>query len=92
MSKISETAADKPHKEIILEYYGAIRESRGLSRESVMTCAEDIDELFKELASQNLIPYPRNILSVAINDEFGSFSSVIKNGDKVVFMTPVAGG
>ncbi|MBK7494702.1 MAG: MoaD/ThiS family protein [Candidatus Omnitrophica bacterium] len=29
---------------------------------------------------------------MAINDEFGSFSSVIKNGDKVVFMTPVAGG
>lgn len=92
MQTASHAETGKTGKKIILEYYGAIRESRGLSQESITTCADCIDDLFSELSGRNLIPFPKSILSVAVNDDFCSFGTELKDGDRVVFMTPVAGG
>lgn len=79
-------------KRITLAYFGAIREKRGMSVESLTTTAETVSDLFDELSINGNLDFPRAALSVAVNDDFRHFDTPLQDGDKVVFMRPVAGG
>jgi molybdopterin converting factor small subunit len=76
---------------ISIEYFAILREHVGSARESVETEAGTVADLFSELDGRYQFPaMPR--LKVAINDEFGEWSSRLADGDSVVFIPPVAGG
>jgi molybdopterin converting factor small subunit len=49
-------------------------------------------ELFEELKSRHPFSLPSTLLRVAVNDEFGDWSQKLADGDRVVFIPPVAGG
>ena len=81
----------KVMKTIRIEYFAALREHTGLSREEVTTTAQNVDELYAELDGRHDFP-AMGRLKVAVNDEFGDWRTALADGDSVVFIPPVAGG
>ncbi len=74
-----------------IEYFAILREHVGRSTENVDTDAGTAAELFEELSSRYSFPEIGR-LKVAINDEFGEWDAALADGDRVVFIPPVAGG
>ena len=81
-----------PAKEIRVQYYALLREEAGRSEEAVATRAANPRELFAELQARHPFSLPLTMLRVAVNDEFGDWSQQLADGDRVVFLPPVAGG
>ena len=79
-------------KNIQIRYYAILREASGVEKETVKTAAHDAGGLYKELQARYNIRLPDRNLKVAVNDHFCSLNTVLKDGDSVVFMPPVAGG
>ena len=90
MSALGTTAA--PAKQIRVQYYALLREEAGRSEEDVATRATTPRELFQELQARHPFSLPLTMLRVAVNDEFGDWSQNLADGDRVVFIPPVAGG
>jgi molybdenum cofactor guanylyltransferase len=86
-----ETSTD-PAKQIRVQYYALLREEAGRSEEAVATRARTPRELFEELRTRHPFSLPLTMLRVAVNDEFGDWSQKLADGDRVVFIPPVAGG
>ena len=75
-----------------VQYFAVLRERAGTAHESVATDAPDVAALYDELAARHPLGLPRSMLRVAINDEFADWSTRMADGDRVVFIPPVAGG
>ncbi len=78
-------------KNITVEYFAVLRETAGVANEPWQTGAATPAELFAELSGKNAFPQMQS-LKVAINDEFGAMDAPLNDGDRVVFIPPVAGG
>ena len=78
-------------KTIHLQYCAALREERGLSKETFETGAQNVQELYLELKKKYNFKLPIELVKVAINDEFCGLDKEIKSGDLVIFIPPVAG-
>jgi len=78
-------------KNINVEYFAILRERAGCDRETLATTLNTPADLFAELQARYKFPAMTSI-KVAINDEFADFQSQLKDGDRVVFIPPVAGG
>ena len=81
-----------PTKQIRIQYYALLREEAGRSEEAVATRAATPRALFEELQARHPFSLPSAMLRVAVNDEFGEWSQLLADGDRVVFIPPVAGG
>lgn len=79
-------------KTIRVEYFAVLKEQRGQPREDVVTKAETPRELYQELRSRHSFSIGCEALSVAINEEFGSWDSRLEANDRVALLPPVAGG
>jgi molybdopterin synthase sulfur carrier subunit len=79
-------------KTVRVRYFAILREQRGLDEEKVATTAATAAELYEELRVLHRFTLPAERLRVAVNDEFGSWSSPVMDGDALVFVPPVAGG
>ena len=79
-------------KKIHIEYFAVLQDQRGLSRETVETDAADTAALYKELQELHELKQSTCTLKVALNDEFADWQTALTDGDKVVFIPPVAGG
>jgi molybdopterin synthase sulfur carrier subunit len=79
-------------KTVHVEYYAALREQRGVPAEYVSCDAATVHDLYERLSAQHGLRFtPRN-LRVAVNDAFVEWNHTLKDGDRVVFIPPVAGG
>lgn len=79
-------------KKIHVHYFALLREQSGLSEETVSTTADDVGALYNELKARHGFTLEAEALRVVINDEFREWDSLLNEGDKVVFIPPVAGG
>jgi molybdopterin-guanine dinucleotide biosynthesis protein A len=79
-------------KQIRVQYYALLREEAGRSEEAVATHAATPRALFEELQARHPFSLPLTMLRVAVNDEFGDWAQNLADGDRVVFIPPVAGG
>ncbi|MCO4756304.1 MAG: molybdopterin converting factor subunit 1 [Bacteriovoracaceae bacterium] len=77
---------------IKVKYFAAMREQVGLSEELLETDAKTPGELLGILKQKHKFEIDESNLKVAINEEYMSFTSSIKELDTVVFIPPVAGG
>lgn len=77
---------------IEIQYYAALREERGLSREVLETAAATPRELYDWLRAEHRFSLPPERLTVAVNDEFADWNRALGSNDSVVFIPPVAGG
>jgi len=77
---------------IEVTYYAMLREQRGAAAEQIQTAAEHAGALYDELAGRHRLRLPKENLKVARNDEFVEWSTPLRNGDRIAFIPPVAGG
>jgi molybdopterin converting factor subunit 1 len=83
----SEVSVSRIH----IEYFAILREHVGRDAEECQTSAGTAAELYQELDQR--YGFPRmGRLKVAINDEFRDWDTPLAEGDRVVFIPPVAGG
>lgn len=68
-----------------------LRESAGINAEALETAAETPAQLYQELLTRYNFP-DQVTLKVAVNDEFGAWDTTLSDGDRLVFIPPVAGG
>lgn len=73
-------------------YYAILRQQCGRSEEQVETQCGTPQELYAELQARHGFSLPADMLKVAVNDEFATWKTALHDGDKVVFIAPVAGG
>jgi sulfur-carrier protein len=79
-------------KIVTAEYFAVFREQAGCSDERVPTAAATAGELFDVLAARHGFADARERCKVAVNDELAAWESPLRDGDRVLFFPPVAGG
>ena len=79
-------------KNVTLEHFAIFRELRERDVETVATAAGTAGDLYEELRGRFGLPLPQGALRVAINDEFAPWEQELRDGDRVAFIPPVAGG
>jgi len=77
---------------ISVQYFAILREQRGLTEERLNTAAATPAALYEELKARHAFTLPANRIRAAINDEFVAPTTLLREGDRVVFIPPVAGG
>lgn len=77
---------------INISYFAILQDERGLPSEELETLAGTPSELYSELKNKHSLSLTKCKLKVAVNDEFTDWDSKLQEGDKVVFIPPVAGG
>jgi molybdopterin converting factor subunit 1 len=77
---------------IKVQYFAVLRDQRGTASEQLLTGCSTAGELYEELRLRHNFTVLPEFLKVAVNDEFAPWDARLKDGDKVVFITPVAGG
>jgi molybdopterin converting factor subunit 1 len=75
-----------------VQYFAALREQAGRGAESLETAAATPRELYAELRQRHGLALPESLLRVAVNEEFCDWERPLVQGDRVVFIPPVAGG
>ena len=84
--------SDSRSKIIHLSYFASLKESRGISEESLETAALTAGELYTELQDRYGFCLSRDSLRVSINDTFSSWQAELHTGDCIAFIPPVSGG
>ena len=87
---MSEDSQD--HLNLSLRYFAVLREQVGCDSEKCRTSAATPDELYVELKAEKGFALEQDVLRVAVNGDFVSFDTSLRDGDEVVFIPPVAGG
>ena len=77
---------------IHVQYFAILREQRGVSAEELSTSATTPGALYDELRARHKFSLPRERIRAAVNDAFTDSSATLRDGDRVVFIPPVAGG
>lgn len=79
-------------RRVAVQYYALLREQAGRSNENLVTTARTPRELYAELCRRYSFTLAAQMLRVAVNGEFASWSQPLREDDAVVFIPPVAGG
>jgi molybdopterin synthase sulfur carrier subunit len=75
-----------------IQYFAILREQRGLSQEKLATNAASPGALYEELRSRHHFTLPADRVRAAVNDTFVDAAAPLREGDRIVFIPPVAGG
>ena len=75
-----------------VQYFAILREQRGLSQETLATSATTPVQLYTELQNRHRFSLPGDRIRAAVNDAFVDSGTALRDGDRVVFIPPVAGG
>ena len=75
-----------------VQYFAILREQRGVSQEKLSTNAVSPAALYEELRSRHHFTLPADRVRAAVNDTFVDAAAPLREGDRVVFIPPVAGG
>ena len=75
-----------------IQYFAILREQRGVSQEKLATTAATPGALYDELRGRHHFTLPGDRIRAAVNDTFVDATSPLRDGDRVVFIPPVAGG
>ena len=77
---------------LTVQYFAILREQRGLTHETLATAAATPAALYDELRARHAFTLPAGRIRAAVNDEFVPATAPLRDGDRVVFIPPVAGG
>ena len=75
-----------------VQYFAILREQRGVSQEKLSTNAASPGALYEELRSRHHFTLPADRVRAAVNDAFVDSAAPLREGDRIVFIPPVAGG
>ena len=91
MAALRSPASDEL-RHLTVQYYAVLREQAGRREESITTAARTPRELYAELGARYPFSLTPEVLRVAVNTEFRDWSTPLADGDRIVFIPPVAGG
>ena len=77
---------------IHVQYFAILSEQRGLAQEKIATTAATPGALYEELRGRHQFTLPADRIRAAVNDAFVDADALLHEGDRVVFIPPVAGG
>ena len=75
-----------------VQYFAILREQRGATDETLETAAATPAALYDQLRARHGFTLPGERIRAAVNDEFVAATAPLRDGDRVVFIPPVAGG
>jgi molybdopterin converting factor subunit 1 len=75
-----------------VQYFAILREQRGVAQEKLSTDAASPGGLYEELRSRHHFTLPADRVRAAVNDVFVDSAALLREGDRIVFIPPVAGG
>ena len=75
-----------------VQYFAILREQRGLTDEKLTTAAATPMALYEELRARHGFTLTGDRVRAAVNDAFVAADATLREGDRVVFIPPVAGG
>jgi molybdopterin converting factor subunit 1 len=75
-----------------IQYFAILREQRGVSEETFDSAAVTPKQLYEQLRTRHHFTLPADRIRAAVNDEFVPPTTPLRDGDRVVFIPPVAGG
>lgn len=75
-----------------IQYFAILREQRGLAEETLTTSAATPAALYDELRARHKFTLPADRIRAAVNDTFVAATAPLNEGDRIVFIPPVAGG
>jgi molybdopterin synthase sulfur carrier subunit len=75
-----------------VHYFAILREQRGASAETIATEAATPAALYDELRARHGFTLPVERIRAAVNDTFVGSTTPLREGDRLVFIPPVAGG
>jgi molybdopterin converting factor subunit 1 len=75
-----------------VQYFAILREQRGLAEEKLTTAAATPGALYEELRVLHGFTLPADRVRAAVNEEFVAGTASLREGDRLVFIPPVAGG
>lgn len=73
-------------------FFAALREEAGRDQQTLTTAAATPALLYEQLQKEHQLTYPTENLRVAVNETFADWQTLLKSGDTIAFLTPVAGG
>ena len=76
----------------MVQYYALLREQAGRREEALVSGAHTARICMRSSPGAIRFSLAPGALRVAINGEFGEWSTPLADGDAVVFIPPVAGG
>ena len=79
-------------KNVRVQYFAILREQRGAAEEHLNTEAPTAADLYRELSSRHGFTLAPEQVRAAVNDEFAPWTTLLREGDAMVFLPPVAGG
>lgn len=77
---------------VAIEYFAILREQRGQKEETLTTAATTPAALYEELRVRHGFTLPGDRVRAAVNGAFVAPGAALREGDRVVFIPPVAGG
>jgi len=75
-----------------VQYFAILREQRGRTEEKLTTAAATPAALYNELRARHGFTLPADRVRAAVNDAFVTATAALQDGDRIVFIPPVAGG
>lgn len=75
-----------------VQYFAILREQRGASEDTLDSTAITPKDLYEQLRARHSFSLPADRIRAAVNDEFVQPTTPLRDGDRIVFIPPVAGG
>jgi sulfur-carrier protein len=75
-----------------IQYFAILREQRGQNEETLATAAATPTALYEELRARHGFTLPADRIRAAVNETFVAADAPLRDGDRIVFIPPVAGG
>ena len=79
-------------KSVHIQYFAILREQRDAPEETLETTANTPRDLYEGLRAEHDFSLGVDRLRVVVNEEFVEWDATLADGDRVVFIPPVAGG
>lgn len=79
-------------KQVTVKFFALLREQAGCREATLTTSATTPAALYAELMPTRGLTVPPRILSYAVNERYVAGGTALRDGDRVAFIPPVAGG
>lgn len=80
-------------RQLHVRFFALLREQAGCSATELASAATTPAELYAELQRRHAgLVFPAHLLRVSINERYADMTTPLADGDRVVFLPPVAGG
>ena len=77
---------------ITVEYFALFRALTRKNEESLLVESASVSNVYRQLCERYGFSLEESSVHVAVNDEYATWDSQLRSGDKVVFIPPVSGG